>query len=257
VHQRPQTLRRNLLACDAVFANSRYTQGIVERVQHFDNTVVVAPGIPFDAYRDDRAPDYRLQHGWQGRQIVLMLSRLVRRKGHATVIHAVAALRHKHPQLLLVIAGKGGYREDIERLIDEAGIGDHAELIGLVPEADKPALYRACEVFCMPSDESEATFDTEGFGITFLEAAAVGCIAIGSRAGGMADAVEEGASGFLVEPGNVEQLAEILDRVLSAPEQFNAMREYARARAASFDWSNQADKMFAELARRVPAPAQR
>jgi phosphatidylinositol alpha-1,6-mannosyltransferase len=182
-----------------------------------------------------------------------MLSRLVRRKGHALVIQAVAALKRKHPRLLLVIGGQGGYRHAIERMIADAGIREHAELIGLVPEADKPALYRACDVFCMPSDETEESFETEGFGIALLEAAAAGRIAVGSRAGGIADAVEDGASGFLVEPGNIEQLVQVLDRILSGPEQFDRMRAYARERAAGFDWSKQMETILRELARRVPA----
>lgn len=242
-HRRPETLRRNIEACDAVFANSAYTKGVVERLQPFPNVSVLSPGIPADRYRRDLGEEYRAQRGWQGRKVVLIMSRIIPRKGHATLIRAIAQLRSRHPELVLAIAGRGPYRAEIERLIAEAGLKRHVEWLGLVPEASKPALYGACDVFCMPSEESETAFETEGFGITFLEAAAAGAIAIGSRVGGIPDAIDDGKSGFLVEPGDADGLAKLLDQILTDPARFESMRRYARERALGFDWSSQVERM--------------
>ncbi len=254
LHRKPETLRKNILTCLCVFANSHYTAGLVERLGHMDNLVVLSPGIPSDNYRNYLpGSDARLEK-YRNRKTILMLSRLVKRKGHATVIRCISRLREKHPDILLLIAGSGGYRRRIEEMVKEIGLQDHVELIGFVPEVDKPALYDACRVYCMPSEISEERFDVEGFGITFLEAAAMGKIVIGTDSGGIPDAIEDGRSGFLIRPGDDEQLADLLDRIFSQPEIFEPMREFARKRAIEqFDWDIRVDHTLEIVSRCLQA----
>ncbi|MBI5197612.1 MAG: glycosyltransferase family 4 protein [Nitrospirae bacterium] len=250
--RRPETLRRNLLACRAVFANSEYARGLVERLQPFGNVHVVHPGLPTVRYQDPPGTSLRKTNGWEGRKIILMLSRLVSRKGHGTVIRAVSRIRPRHPEVLLLIAGTGGHEGEIRKLAEEAGIQGNIQLLGFVREEDKPALYAACDVFCMPSEASEQAYDVEGFGITFIEAAAMGKIAIGARAGGMGDAIEDGSTGFLIEPGDADGLADLLDKIFSHPESYDAIRRRARERALTlFDWSNQTEKIIDLLAEEI------
>ncbi|MGD8353265.1 MAG: glycosyltransferase family 4 protein, partial [Pseudomonadota bacterium] len=151
LHRKPGTLRKNLRRCLCVFSNSRYTAGLVTRLGEMENLIVLPPGIPADRYRHDPGgPDTRYEK-YRDRKTVLMLSRLVKRKGHSTVIRSIARLRSKYPDILLLIAGSGGYRSQIEQMIDVESLQNQVELLGFIPEKDKPALYDACHVYCMPS----------------------------------------------------------------------------------------------------------
>lgn len=243
LRRKPGTLRKSVLACLCVFANSRYTARLAGRLVDPRNVTVLSPGIPAARYRNyTRTPGRGLDR-YRDRKTILMLSRLVKRKGHATMLQCVSRLKEKHPDILLLIAGSGAYRRRIEELREELSLQEHVGLIGFVPEVEKPALYDACRVYCMPSEVSEEDFDVEGFGITFLEASAMGKIVIGTNSGGIPDAVEDGRSGFLVEPGDVDGLTGLLDRILTHPEQFEEIRAYARRRALEeFDWDHRIDR---------------
>ncbi|MBI4715553.1 MAG: glycosyltransferase family 4 protein [Nitrospirae bacterium] len=251
--RRPETLRRNLSVCRAVFANSGYTRHLVGPLQSFPNVHVVHPGLPTARFQLPPGESLRKSRGWEGRKIVLMLSRLVKRKGHGTVIQALSRIRQRYPEVLLLVAGTGGYESEIRKMAEDAGLRENFRMLGFVREDEKPALYAACDIFCMPSEMSDANYDVEGFGIAFLEAAAMGKIAIGARAGGMGDAIEDGKTGFLIEPGDAEGLAERLDDIFSRPEAYETIRLRARERALTkFDWSVQTDKMIDILKKEIP-----
>jgi len=92
----------------------------------------------------------------------------------------------------------------------------------------------------------------EGFDITFLEASARGKIVIGSDSGGIPDAIEDGLSGFLIKPGDDTHLADLLDEILSEPEKFDHMRQYAKKRAIEeFDWDIIIDRTIEIISRRL------
>jgi phosphatidylinositol alpha-1,6-mannosyltransferase len=247
-HRRPHVLEKNLDACSAVFANSNYTRSIAERLKHFPNIRVVPPGIPEQIMCETTPQSLREQRSWQDRKIILALSRLVKRKGHQTVIEAVARLRQKHPEILLLVAGSGGYRKQLEALVAERNLGEHVLFLGFVAEQDKIALYDTCDLYCMPSSVDETRFDVEGFGITFIEAAARGKVAIGAASGGIPDAIEDGKSGLLIETGDSATLTSYIDDILTNPAAYEEMRQYARERACNeFGWSRSIVKILESL----------
>ncbi len=247
-HKKKGTFRKNLRACQPVFANSRYTMKIVEDLGEFNNISIVSPGIPVERFLNHPTtvhgnPDIALKG-----KTILMLSRLVRRKGHLTVIKAVASLRSRYPDIRLVIAGSGPYRTTIEDIIRQEGIEDMVELPGFVSENDKLDLYASCDIYCMPSEIDENNFEVEGFGITFIEASAMGKIVIGTDTGGIPDAIERDRSGFLVRPGDHAQLADLLDRIFTDPVSFQPVRNHARRRALSnFSWDKQVNRIIEKL----------
>jgi glycosyltransferase involved in cell wall biosynthesis len=145
------------------------------------------------------------------RPTVLFVGRLVGNKGAETIAEAGFLLREKYPDIRLVFVGEGSsVPERIrERAREEAAEG-HVELPGFVPLDDLPARYRTAHVFCSP-----ATY--EGFGQTAIEAMACGCPAVVSNAGGGAEAVIDGGTGFVVPPGDIAATARALDAILGDP----------------------------------------
>lgn len=247
-HRRPQVLEKNLDACSMVFANSIYTKSIVERLKQFPNISVISPGIPEEMMRIDSGHSVREANGWNSRKIILTLSRLVKRKGHQTVIEAISQLKKKYPEMLLLIAGGGKYGNVLEELVVQHQLQDMVKFLGRVTETEKISLYDACDIYCMPSYVDEEHFDVEGFGITFIEAAARGKIAIGARSGGIPDAIEDKKSGLLIEPGDSTTLARYIDSIFTNPSEYKTMMDYARDRACNnFGWSTVITKILLNL----------
>ncbi len=241
--KRPATLRRSLRRCARVFAISSYTAELVRGRFGLSNVSVFWPGIRYEDFQK-YDPDYRGQRGWSDREVILMLSRLAGRKGHHTALQAISRLRTRRPRVLLAIAGTGQMRGELEARTRELGLEDNVEFLGHVEEREKPSLYRAADVYCMPSEVDLEKADVEGFGITFLEAAACGTLAVGSQTGGIPDALDDGRTGLLIPPGDPVALEEALEDILAKPRRYDEMRERARQRAESeFDWPKRVDAM--------------
>ena len=92
----------------------------------------------------------------------------------------------------------------------------------------------------------------EGFGIVFLEANACGVPVIGGRSGGAPDAVQDGASGFLVDPNDVEEIAGRILLLLEDPDLRRRMGAAGREWASGFTWGSAAAKVW-ELSQQAAA----
>jgi glycosyltransferase involved in cell wall biosynthesis len=86
--------------------------------------------------------------------------------------------------------------------------------------------------------------DVEGFGTVYLEAGLFGVPCIGTRVGGVPEAILEGRTGILVEPDDAEGLRDAIVALLNDPVKRQWMGENARARAAAFSWENGTRKVL-------------
>lgn len=117
--------------------------------------------------------------------VVLTVGRLDTRggyKGHDKVFPVIKNLKDAGRPARYLIAGEGEDRARLEALVDKLKLGDVVRFLGYVPDDDMPDLYRAADVFAMPSSG-------EGFGIVFIEAMACGTPAIGLNVGGASEAL--------------------------------------------------------------------
>lgn len=121
-------------------------------------------------------------------------------KDYGTLIRAFAAVRGGGSVLL--IAGSGPCRDDLERLA--ARLGADASVIFPGERDDVPAVLGAMDVFVLPSI-------AEGMSNTILEAMASGLPVVATRVGGNPELVEDGITGTLFEPGDMEDLARLLN----------------------------------------------
>ncbi|MCX7819486.1 MAG: glycosyltransferase family 4 protein [Kiritimatiellae bacterium] len=174
------------------------------------NCTVIPPGVDVERFERLAAalpPDER----WPGRDILLSVGRLVRRKGVLELVEQVMpTLIRWRPSVLLVVAGDDarqslvhageGMRARIESAVRRLGLTDHVVLLGAVSDEELVALYRRADLFVLPA--LDLPYDVEGFGIVFLEAALASVPAVATRVGGIPDAVEDGRTGLLVEPGD-------------------------------------------------------
>jgi phosphatidylinositol alpha-1,6-mannosyltransferase len=202
---------RKVLVCSTFTAQSVEDTGVeAERIQ------VLNPSIELSRFTHsgDRRVDVRRRYGWDGRRVILTISRLVERKGHDTVIRALPQIIAEVPDVHYAIGGTGPYRTALEDLAAAQGVSGRVEFSGFVPEAELAAMYAAADVFVMVSRELRQSGNVEGFGIVFLEANAAGTAVLAGRSGGIEDAVVDGCNGLLVDPEDVGAVAAALMRLL-------------------------------------------
>jgi glycosyltransferase involved in cell wall biosynthesis len=158
-----------------------------------------------------------------GERILLSVGRLNKAdafKGFDTVIRALPEILTLAPNARYVIVGEGDDRPNLERLAKDVGVADRVSFAGEVCDVELAALYRRCEVFVLPSRAlgADGAASGEGFGRVFVEAALAGKPVVGSRAGGAAEAVLDGKTGFLVNPLSVDEVAHAVLTLLSDAE---------------------------------------
>lgn len=155
-------------------------------------------------------PDFLEQHGLVGRRVLLTVGRLesrARAKGFDEVLELLPELIDRVPKSTYVVAGDGPDRERLERKASDLGLGEHVLFTGWISDADKDQLYRAADVFVMPSKG-------EGFGFVFLEAMARGVPVVASVRDGGREALGQGELGELVDPDDPEAILSAILRAL-------------------------------------------
>ena len=177
--------------------------------------------------------------------IILSVGRLAKRKGILEFIrYAMPIITRAVPDTVFVVAGGNptdalAHKEDMHSLIEaevaKQGSETHVRLMGRVDQHTLIELYHLCDLFVLPA--IPVVGDMEGFGIVVIEAGAAGKPVVATRVGGIVDAVEDGRSGILVEPGDYHALASEIISLLRDPERRQQMGAYGRRRAQEqFDW---------------------
>jgi glycosyltransferase involved in cell wall biosynthesis len=177
----------------------------------------------------------------------LAVGAVKRRKGTHLIVEALGRLAGEFPDIKLYIAGDASdkaYVEEVERAIARHRLESHVVWLGQIPEPELAQIYDRVRGLVMPSLNHEQHF--EGFGLVHLEANARGVPAIGSRGCGNEDAIRHGYSGYLIEQGNVDQLAGAMSALLRSDADWNAMSRNAVELARSMDWARTASA-YAQL----------
>jgi glycosyltransferase involved in cell wall biosynthesis len=170
--------------------------------------------------------EFRKKQGLGERFVVLGIGRITPLKGYDVLIRATALARERLPQIRTVIVGgaeaaRVGHEQELNRLVDELGVGEQVVFAG---SQSKIAEIYACGNVLVSANKNKP----ESFGRSMAEALSMGCPVIATRFGGALDIVKEGVNGWLIDPGNADQLA---DRLVEASKtSFVGLRDDALAR---------------------------
>lgn len=162
---------------------------------------------------------------------VLFVGRITPHKGVDCLIRALPDGAH------LRVAGSVGHdpglpERDYPAMLRKLAEGRDINFLGPVPDSRLPLLFRSAEVFVLPSVNRTCYGRdirvSELLGLVALEAMASGTPVICSRLGGLPETVQQGVTGFLVEPGNIDELRERVSELLGDPERARGLGRNAR-----------------------------
>jgi glycosyltransferase involved in cell wall biosynthesis len=153
-----------------------------------------------------------------------MMAQLIERKGHDLLLDAFPAVLQRHPSARLLLLGKGPLRERIETRVAEMGLGEAVRLPGFRSDLDR--VRAGLDVVVHPAT-------AEGLGVAVLEASGSGLPVVAGAHGGLPEIIEDGETGFLVDPTDPEALAGAISTLLADPDLRARMGAAGRARVTS------------------------
>lgn len=181
-----------------------------------DQVRLIHHGIDLERFRpaEDRRRAVRAELGMgEDGLLVGIVGRLQKHKGHLEFLEVARRILPAHPAARFVIVGEAtrGEDEEANEILDRlngAGLGDRLILTGY--REDVPDLLGAMDVFLFPTH-------AEAFGLVIVEAMAMGVPVVSSNCDGVPDIVQEGRTGYLVDPTDVEALAAAVEGLLADP----------------------------------------
>jgi glycosyltransferase-like protein len=179
----------------------------------------------------------RMAAGLGERLAILTVGGIEPRKGSLTMLDAFAAARAAMPERRPILLVAGGatlfdYRDEIDRFharASELGLNGDVRVLGPVSDAELEDLYRAADVFALPSVK-------EGFGLAVLEALAAGLPAVVSDLDVFRGFLAEGESALMAPPGDPAALADAIVRVAGDEQLARRLRAGGREVAARHGW---------------------
>ncbi|BFH67235.1 hypothetical protein J27TS7_14890 [Paenibacillus dendritiformis] len=249
----PAGLRRALSAADQIFVNSGYLERQVSKACPgcLEKTAINMLGVDVGRFPSrwteegiQRYTKEKRARGWEERDIVLYVGRLIPQKGVWELLQAVPRVVSEHPRALFVIVGgvsyglnwKTAYVRRLERFARK--YPHHIRMVPYVPHEDIPAWYAMADLLAVPSLRREA------FGLVNLEAMASGVPVVASRVGGIQEIVRDRETGLLVTPHRLPvRLASAFLRLLRDREALRRMGEAAdRHVRSTFTWEQTAER---------------
>jgi glycosyltransferase involved in cell wall biosynthesis len=218
--------RRALLMQDRVFVMGKHVKPALESAYELPagkvSVVGAGPGLDVDIERDRGVKD-------AFNRTILFVGKLAAVKGLHVLLQAFAVVRDAYPDAILhVVTGD---------VVAAPGVVFHGKLT----ERELKQLFYSCSIFTMPAFK-------EPLGLVFLEAMWSKCACIGTATGSMPEFIEEGVSGYLVEPGDCAALANRLMALLGDPGKTRSMGERGYAVARQYwGWDAVAARMLGEM----------
>jgi glycosyltransferase involved in cell wall biosynthesis len=232
-------------------AVAREVANSLQRLYGIGNSRVVWNCIPTDLYASPQTSRqaWRVKQGFLEDDVLFVcVARFAPQKNHALLINAFAKGPASDPKAHLVLAGQGVLRAQLQERVNRLGLTSRVHFLGL--RTDIPDVLGAADIFALGSDY-------EGNPLSVIEAMAAGLPIVSTAAGGVPELLQNGKQGFIVQPGQGEQLSEAMMTLLKDPGLRRTMGAAAAARAKEkFDVSSMV-RAYEELYDELSATPQR
>ncbi|HEX3987546.1 MAG TPA: glycosyltransferase [Acidobacteriaceae bacterium] len=215
---------------------------------NIDRLALWERAVDADRFHPSRRSDEMrrtLSGGEPRKPLLLFVGRLCAEKN----IGSLRAVLEAIPDLRLAIVGDGPLRGELEKHFRNTP----THFPGYLRGEALAAAFASSDLFVMPSE-------TETLGLVLMEAMASGCSVVACRAGGIPDAVDDGVTGFLYEPGiesGESSLVETVRRVLANPAERDTVRTRARAEVERHGWLEATDLLRRQYQQAIDHPRPR
>ena len=189
---------------------------------------VVPHGIEYDKIQE-------IQPHLNEEPDIFYIGKLVKGKGVDTLINAISAVIKSIHGISVCIAGSGPEESIFKAIVKELNLGGHVKFLGFISENEKYQYYKASKIVVIPS-----RWDVSP--ITLYEAMASGKPVVASNIGGIPDLIDDGKTGFLFEPENVDDLAKKIIMLLNDEKLREELGRAAKEKAKQYDWNNIAER---------------
>lgn len=214
-------LTRSLPGCVVAVSHAAAESHVDAGMVNPQRLKVIYNGVDMEAWRPDAPNRETLRHnlGLGNEFVWLAAGRIEPVKDYPTILRAFAMLSMP---ARLVIAGAGSQQQELELLAERLGVAGQVRFLGFVPDVRR--WMQAADGFILTSR-------WEGLPIAVLEAAACELPQVATRVSGTCEAIEDGATGLLAEPGDHAGLAKAMNRLMAMPrEERRSMGARARQR---------------------------
>ena len=195
---------------------------------------VIPNGIDFERFSRPRP---RIERFDDGRQNVLFVGRLEKRKGLSYLLRAWGRVHEDVPEARLIVVGGGGGLKHYRAFV-RARTLDDIVFAGEVSDVELLDYYHTADIFCAPSTGGES------FGMVLLEAMAAGKPIVTTNIAGYNEVVTHGAGGLLVPPKDSDRLADAVISLLRDPELRAKLGTEGRRSAEQYAWPRVAEQVL-------------
>ena len=201
---------------DLVVTVSRYTKDIMISSGISSNEINIIPDTVDLSLFTPKPLNENMKRRFQADKNTIIftagrISSLERYKGHDLLLEV---MRELDKNFIWIVSGEGDDRLRLTRKAEKYGLNSRVHFLGRVGIDDLVDYYNLCDIFVMPSTG-------EGFGIVFLEAMACGKPVIGGGVDGSREPLMDGNLGYMVDPGNADEIATVIRKVISEKEKRN------------------------------------
>ncbi|MEK7145642.1 MAG: glycosyltransferase family 4 protein [Patescibacteria group bacterium] len=201
------------------------------------NTTLIPNGI--------RLEKFKLHAGERKEFEIVSTSTLIPRNGMDTLIESLPEVVKKHQQTHVKIAGEGPMKDELVNRIKTLNLEKHVTFLGTLKHDKIPEFVKNAHLFVRPSRH-------EGFGVSFIEAMALGTPVITCPVGGIPDFITDGETGFLVPASDPHALANAIHFVFEHPDAVKEVTANARQLVENrYDWQKIVDAVEAAYSRLV------
>lgn len=223
--------------CNMVVAPSQLVVNYLRRIGVEAPIVNIPTGIELDEFKD-------LDNNWlidnyglkPDEKVLLFVGRLGQEKNVVFLLKAFKSVLKMHPEVHLVLVGKGPQEKLLRQMCCQLGIENKVTFTGVLPRSSIVHCYASAYMFVFPSV-------TETQGIVIGEAKATGLPVVAIKAFGPAEMVEDGEDGILTEPA-VSMFSEAIIKLLDDNELYNSMQKKALENAPLISSASCAEQML-------------
>lgn len=228
-----EKIRSILKSADHIITVSNNNLKFIQKLKVNNRVTVLPNGFKSNLFYAKDSKDCRKDLNLPiDKKIILSIGNLAEVKGHKYLIEAMQEVAIHRKDVLCIIIGTGSLEKNLKKQINDANLRNHVTLVGKKSHNEIPLWINACDLFVLPSlNEGNPTvmFECLGCGKPF----------IGTKVGGVPDVIVSNDYGLLVEPGDIQDLAEKIENALNKNWDEEKITSYGK----QYQWNNIVDQI--------------